>query len=246
MDEPFLLHNVDVISNIDLRAMLQFHTENEALATLAVQSRETSRPSSSTSTSNSAAAASTTKIPSFRAKREISLPLRHSPLATRHFPKPRTIACRNRRRLSFRAKRGICFFPIPRRRTGPLQALAFSGIHILSPASFPAHRRRHLPHHPLLPSPRRPRPKNPSLPRRPILLARPRPPRRPRPSRPRFPAKRLSVIHSLHPWFNPPASDSHCTLLLTIPIQPLLSTGSSGLSLYGSHSGRRASSAWAN
>src|SRR6267143_5234568 len=44
MDEPFLLHNVDVISNIDLRAMLQFHTENEALATLAVQSRETSRP----------------------------------------------------------------------------------------------------------------------------------------------------------------------------------------------------------
>jgi NDP-sugar pyrophosphorylase family protein len=43
LDEPFLLHNVDVISNIDLRHMLQFHTENHALATLAVQSRETSR-----------------------------------------------------------------------------------------------------------------------------------------------------------------------------------------------------------
>ncbi len=43
-DEPFLLYNVDVISNIDLRRMLQFHTENRALATLAVQSRETSRP----------------------------------------------------------------------------------------------------------------------------------------------------------------------------------------------------------
>src|SRR5437660_5424702 len=42
--EPFLLHNVDVISNIDLRRMLQFHTENRALATLAVQARETSRP----------------------------------------------------------------------------------------------------------------------------------------------------------------------------------------------------------
>src|SRR5256884_3348262 len=42
-DEPFLLHNVDVISNIDLRRMLQFHTENHAMATLAVQSRETSR-----------------------------------------------------------------------------------------------------------------------------------------------------------------------------------------------------------
>src|SRR5712664_4116727 len=44
LDEPFLLHNVDVISNIDLIRMLQFHTENQALATLAVQSRETSRP----------------------------------------------------------------------------------------------------------------------------------------------------------------------------------------------------------
>jgi NDP-sugar pyrophosphorylase family protein len=43
LDEPFLLHNVDVISNIDLRRLLQFHLENQALATLAVQSRETSR-----------------------------------------------------------------------------------------------------------------------------------------------------------------------------------------------------------
>ena len=44
MDDPFLLHNVDVISTIDLRRMLQFHKENHALATLAVQARETSRP----------------------------------------------------------------------------------------------------------------------------------------------------------------------------------------------------------
>src|SRR5882672_3121058 len=44
LDEPFLLHNVDVISTIDLSRMLQFHKENHALATLAVQSRETSRP----------------------------------------------------------------------------------------------------------------------------------------------------------------------------------------------------------
>jgi NDP-sugar pyrophosphorylase family protein len=41
--EPFLLHNVDVISNIDFRRMLQFHNENGALATLAVQSRASSR-----------------------------------------------------------------------------------------------------------------------------------------------------------------------------------------------------------
>jgi len=43
LDEPFLLHNVDVISNIDLGRMLQFHKEDRALATLAVQSRESSR-----------------------------------------------------------------------------------------------------------------------------------------------------------------------------------------------------------
>jgi mannose-1-phosphate guanylyltransferase len=42
-DEPFLLHNVDVISNIDLNAMLQFHKDHQALATLAVQARESSR-----------------------------------------------------------------------------------------------------------------------------------------------------------------------------------------------------------
>jgi len=42
-EEPFLLHNVDVISNIDLARMVQFHRDNQALATLAVQKRETSR-----------------------------------------------------------------------------------------------------------------------------------------------------------------------------------------------------------
>jgi len=42
-DAPFILHNVDVISAIDLRRMVQFHSENQALATLAVQDRETSR-----------------------------------------------------------------------------------------------------------------------------------------------------------------------------------------------------------
>jgi len=41
--EPFILHNVDVVSTIDLRRMLDFHVENHALATLAVQDRDTSR-----------------------------------------------------------------------------------------------------------------------------------------------------------------------------------------------------------
>ena len=42
-DAPIVLHNVDVLSTIDLQRMVQFHAENQALATLAVQSREASR-----------------------------------------------------------------------------------------------------------------------------------------------------------------------------------------------------------
>jgi len=42
-DAPFLLHNVDVLSNIDLGRMLEAHKESQALATLAVQDRSTSR-----------------------------------------------------------------------------------------------------------------------------------------------------------------------------------------------------------
>ena len=40
---PFILHNVDVLSTIDLGRMVQFHCEHQALATLAVQNRKTSR-----------------------------------------------------------------------------------------------------------------------------------------------------------------------------------------------------------
>jgi NDP-sugar pyrophosphorylase family protein len=42
-DEPFILHNVDVISTIDLARMVQFHSERKALAALAVKQRETAR-----------------------------------------------------------------------------------------------------------------------------------------------------------------------------------------------------------
>jgi len=42
-ETPFILHNVDVLSTIDLRRMVQLHTEHQALATLAVQDRKTSR-----------------------------------------------------------------------------------------------------------------------------------------------------------------------------------------------------------
>ena len=43
-DESFLLHNVDVISTVDFGRMLQFHKQQSALATMAVQDRKTSRP----------------------------------------------------------------------------------------------------------------------------------------------------------------------------------------------------------
>ena len=42
-NEPFIVHNVDVLSTIDLARMMRQHAEQEALATLAVQERETSR-----------------------------------------------------------------------------------------------------------------------------------------------------------------------------------------------------------
>jgi NDP-sugar pyrophosphorylase family protein len=42
-DEAFILHNVDVLSAIDFGRMVKFHRQNQALATLAVQERKTSR-----------------------------------------------------------------------------------------------------------------------------------------------------------------------------------------------------------
>ncbi len=42
-NEPFVLHNVDILTDIDLGAMLNFHREQKPLATLAIQKRQTSR-----------------------------------------------------------------------------------------------------------------------------------------------------------------------------------------------------------
>lgn len=41
--ENILLHNVDILSDIDLRQLMAYHESNEALATLAVRQRKTSR-----------------------------------------------------------------------------------------------------------------------------------------------------------------------------------------------------------
>ncbi len=118
LDEPFLLHNVDVISDIDLSRMLQFHTENHALATLAVQSRETSRYLLFDDHNQ------------LRGRRMEA----HSPLATRHSPLPEAeipASCHSERSEESASS------PSRAGGTGPLQALAFSGIHILSPRLLP-------------------------------------------------------------------------------------------------------------
>lgn len=42
-DEPFLIHNVDILSNVDLRALYQQHLTSAAAATLVVSERDTQR-----------------------------------------------------------------------------------------------------------------------------------------------------------------------------------------------------------
>lgn len=42
-NEPILIYNVDIVSNLDLNKLLEFHRQNKALATLAVRQRKTSR-----------------------------------------------------------------------------------------------------------------------------------------------------------------------------------------------------------
>jgi len=118
-DEPFLLHNVDILSTIDLARMLQFHKQNQALATLAVQSRESSRQLLFNQSNqlvgrrihNQDTLVSNTSVGDTGAENchpersEGSASSPDSPLATRHSPL--------------------------------LQSLAFSGIHILSPRLLP-------------------------------------------------------------------------------------------------------------
>jgi len=41
--EPFIIHNVDIISDIDIQKMFHFHCRQQAIATLAVRNRNTQR-----------------------------------------------------------------------------------------------------------------------------------------------------------------------------------------------------------
>jgi len=42
-DQPFILHNADVLSEIDLQKMMDYHNKKKSLATVAVRHRKTSR-----------------------------------------------------------------------------------------------------------------------------------------------------------------------------------------------------------
>ena len=42
-DEPFLVYNVDILSNISLRKLINYHLASESIATLAIQNRDSSR-----------------------------------------------------------------------------------------------------------------------------------------------------------------------------------------------------------
>jgi mannose-1-phosphate guanylyltransferase len=126
-DEPFFLHNVDVVSNIDLNAMLQFHKDHDALATLAVQSRPSSRQLLFNDNLQLAgrrihnqnelvptAVADIAGAKNCHSERsEESAFSSHSPLTTNHSPLP------------------------PSKESSPLLPLAFSGIHIISPRLLP-------------------------------------------------------------------------------------------------------------
>ncbi len=122
-DQPFILHNVDVLSTIDLARMVRFHTDHSALATLAVQDRPTSRyllfdqqghlcgrrPGPKTEREPKSEPEPKLK-PGLKPKRESDLKLEGEPKSE---PKPELV-----------------------RPVSNPQALAFSGIHVLSPRIF--------------------------------------------------------------------------------------------------------------
>jgi NDP-sugar pyrophosphorylase family protein len=113
-EEPFILHNVDVISTIDLNAVLRSHKENAALATLAVQSRKSSRQLLFNNQLQLVSRASSTVTPDCAPQNvpNAEPAQADSPLATNHSP-------------------------LPQSQESSLLPLAFSGIHVISPRLLP-------------------------------------------------------------------------------------------------------------
>lgn len=124
--EPFILHNVDVLSNIDLGQMVRIHSEQRALATLAVQQRESSRQllfdEQGQLRGRRSGAEGETELVHFHKKSETT----PCPLHSRSLrmggkaQSPHTENCEN----------SLV------RPAEQLQSLAFSGIHVLSPLIY--------------------------------------------------------------------------------------------------------------
>jgi NDP-sugar pyrophosphorylase family protein len=157
LDEPFLLHNVDVISTIDFARMLQFHKENCALATLAVQARETSRyllfddhlqlrgRRASGTPVPSGAEGATPACLEPRRGRASQTTATPNPSGTASPPAETPVNCHSERS-DERPTRGAspessreesAFSKSQAGRSQPLQALAFSGIHLISARLLP-------------------------------------------------------------------------------------------------------------
>ena len=102
-NQPFLIHNVDVLSTIDLAGMAQFNVQRNALATLAVAERPTSRPLLFDTHNQLLGRAAANKTQTMSAAGPSLLGTRDSTNA---------------------------------RDTNPGTALAFAGIHVVSPRIF--------------------------------------------------------------------------------------------------------------
>jgi len=132
LGEPFLLHNVDVITNIDFRRMLQFHNKHRALATLAVHSRASSRlllfNEDLQLIGRAAPGATPTKQNVIPSAARNHGNLSNEPTSAPTEPtlaSPPALVDPQRRRWAGRSSSAL-------RGPSPL-ALAFSGIHVLSP-----------------------------------------------------------------------------------------------------------------
>jgi NDP-sugar pyrophosphorylase family protein len=129
LDEPFLLHNVDVLSTIDFSQMLQFHTDHHALATLAVQSRPSSRQLLFDNHLQLRARVSSTFTPDCAPQ----MKAQPNPSATASPAPPVQSAKPSHSEHS--EEPAVSDSPAP--SSTPLHPLAFSGIHLIFPRLLP-------------------------------------------------------------------------------------------------------------
>jgi NDP-sugar pyrophosphorylase family protein len=124
VEEPFILHNVDVISTIDLRRMLEFHNEKQSLATLAVQHRQSSRQLLFDADLRLCGRRVGPGQDPELVRRNITNSMQHGAALQ---PAETSAHCHSER------SEESAFCESQAGRSHPLQPFAFSGIHIISP-----------------------------------------------------------------------------------------------------------------